>query len=225
MVNQNTGGTTEKRDTQGKIICNCCGKSFYICHSRKKGSEINSHPYYIRATKKKEGKNVCDNDNIKLDKVDLFIEDLSKNYYKNIRLSNKARLVKLQDELKQAKTKSVVEINKEIDDIRINIIKSEQQLSKLIDNFLECSDVTKKVIDKKIEVLEVDIERNNSEILKLERSKANLDSDKLEIENKIKEIKKELKVINTTELTREQLMDKIKFIKIDKSNKVIVEYC
>lgn len=225
LLHQNTGGTTEKRDTHGKLICNCCGKSFYICHSRKKESAINSHPYYICATKKKEGKGVCDNDNIKLNKVDLFIYDLCKNYYKNIRLSNKAKLVKLQSELKQAKTKSVVDINKQIDDIKINIARNEEQLSKLIDNFLVRSDIMKKVIDKKIKDLEVDIEQDNSEILKLERSKNNIDNDKLEIENKIKEIKKELKELDTTELTREQLMDKVKFIKIDKGNKFIVEYC
>lgn len=83
----------------------------------------------------------------------------------------------------------------------------------------------KKVIDKKIKALEISIEQDNNEVLKLERSKNTIDSDKLEIENKIKEIKKELKVLDTTELTREQLMDKIKFIKIDKGNKFIVEYC
>ena len=45
---------------------------------------------------------------------------------------------------------SVVEINKSIITIKKDVVKKEDQLSKLIDNFLECSDITKKVIDKKI---------------------------------------------------------------------------
>lgn len=225
LLHQNTGGTTTKRDTQGKLICNCCGKNFYVCHSRKIGSAINSHPYYICATKKKFGKNVCDNDNIKLNKIDDFIENLAKNYYKNIRLSHKAKLVKLQLELKNYKSISVIDINNSIEEINKRISHNEEQLSKLIDSFLEnSSDVMKKIIDKKIKGLELLIEEDNLKILELERKKNNIGSDKLELEKKIKEIKNELKKVDTVELTREELMEKIKYIKVDKGNSLIVEY-
>lgn len=224
LLHQNTGGTVERRDTSDKIICNCCGKNFYICHSKNIGSGINSYPYYICSTKKKQGKNVCDNDNIQVKKIDLFINDLSKNYYKNIRLSNKAKLIKLQGELKKLKNRSVSEINDECEAIKSENIHNEEQLSKLIDNFLGCSDVMKKVIDKKINELELIIQNNNNKILDLERSKANVDADRVKIENKIKELKKELSKIDTVELTREELMDKIKYIKVAKGNKFIVEY-
>ena len=82
----------------------------------------------------------------------------------------------------------------------------------------------KKVIDKKINDLELIIQNNNNKILELERSKANMDVDKVSLENKIKELKKELSRIDTVELTREELMDKIKYIKVAKGNKFIVEY-
>lgn len=195
LLHQNTGGTTTKRDTQGKLICNCCGK------------------------------NVCDNDNIKLDKIDDFIENLAKNYYKNIRLSHKAKLVKLQLELKNYKSISVIDINNSIEEINKRISHNEEQLSKLIDSFLEnSSDVMKKIIDKKIKGLELMIEEDNLKILELERKKNNIGSDKLELEKKIKEIKNELKKVDTSELTREELMEKIKYIKVDKGNSLIVEY-
>lgn len=224
LLHQNTGGTVEKRDTSDKIICNCCGKNFYICHSKKIGSGINSYPYYICSTKKKHGKNVCDNNNVQVRKIDAFIEDLAKNYYKNIRLSNKAKLIKLQEKLKKLKNRSVKEINDECEAIKSENTRHEEQLSKLIDNFLECSDVTKKVINNKIYDLELTIQKNNNKILELERSKTDLDADKTSIEKAIKEIKKELSKFDTVELTREELMEKIKCIKVDKGNKFIVEY-
>lgn len=146
LLHQNTGGTVERRDTTDKVICSCCGKNFYICHSKKIGSGINSYPYYICATKKKQGKNVCDNDNVQVKKIDAFIDDLTKNYYKNIRLSNKAKLYKLQSKLKALKSKSVVDINTECESIKTENIQHEQQLSKLIDSFLDCSEVMKRII-------------------------------------------------------------------------------
>ena len=82
----------------------------------------------------------------------------------------------------------------------------------------------KKIIDKKIKCLELLIEEDNSKILELERKKNNIGSDKLELEKKIKEIKNELKKVDTVELTREELMEKIKYIKVDKGNSLIVEY-
>ncbi|WP_243170820.1 zinc ribbon domain-containing protein [Clostridium algidicarnis] len=223
-MHQNTGGTIEERDTTNKIICNCCGKNFYICHSKKIGSSINSYPYYICATKKKHGKNVCDNDNVQAKNIDAFIDDLSKNYYKNIILSNKAKLYKLQSQLKTLKSKSVVDINNECESIKAENIQHERQLSKLTDSFLDCSEVMKRIIDKKISGLELLIQENNNRILELERSKTNIDSDKLDIERKIRELKKELTKLDTVEITREQLMDKISCIKVYRGNKFIVEY-
>lgn len=190
-MHQNTGGTIEKRDTTHKIICNCCGKNFYICYSKK---------------------------------IDAFIDDLSKNYYKNIRLSNKAKLYKLQSQLKTLKSKSVIDINNECEAIRAENIQYEQQLSKLIDNFLDCSEIMKRIIDKKISSLELLIQDNNNRNLELERIKANIDGDKVDIERKIRELKKELTKLDTVEITRDQLMDKISCIKVDKGNKFIVEY-
>lgn len=224
LLHQNTGGSIEKRDTRNKLICNCCGKNFYICHSKKKGSSINSYPYYICANKKKNGKNVCDNDNVQLKKLDVFINDLCENYYKNIRLSNKAKLYKLQEELKAQKSKSVIDINNQVEEIRTDNLQLEEKLGRLIDNFLDSSEIMQKVIDKKIKSLEVLIHDNSNKILELERSKSCIDSDKLELEKAIRELKKELKKVDTVELTREQLMDKVKCIKVDKGNNFIVEY-
>lgn len=194
------------------------------CYSRKKGSTVNNYPYYICSTKKKKGKRECDNNNVQVRKIDSFIDDLCKTYYRNIRLRNKVKLYQLQSKLKKQKEKSVVDLNNEILGLRNKINDSEDQLSKLIDNFLECSDVMRKVIDKKIKDLEIIIENYNNRILELERSKENIDSYKITLERQIKEVKKELKTLDTTELTREELMEKIRFIKVDKGNKFIVEY-
>ena len=224
LLHGNSGKHINRRDTSDKLICDCCGKNFYICHSKKIGSSINSYPYFICSTKKKKGKNECDNDNVQLKKLDTFINDLCKNYYKNIRLSNKAKLYKLQADLKALKTKSTITINNEIEAIRVKNSEQEQQLSKLIDNFLECSEVMKKVIDKKIHNLETSIQDNNNKILELERSKNTIGSDKLELERSIRELKKELTKLDTVELTREQLMEKISCIKVARGNNFIVEY-
>lgn len=224
LLHGNSGKHIDRRDTSDKLICSCCGKNFYICHSKKIGSSINSYPYFICSTKKKKGKNVCDNDNVQLRKVDAFIDDLCKNYYRNIRLSNKAKLYKLQADLKALKCKSTITINDEIEDIKQINSEQEQQLDKLVDNFLECSEVMKKVIDKKIHNLEISIQDNNNKILELERSKNTIDSDKLEVEKSIRELKKELTKLDTVELTREQLMEKVSCIKVAKGNNFIVEY-
>ena len=224
LLHGNSGKHINRRDTSDKLICNCCGKNFYICHSKKIGSGINSYPYYICSTKKKKGKNECDNDNVQLKKLDVFINELCKNYYKNIRLSNKVKLYKLQADLKDLKSKSTNTINNEIEAIRVKNFEQEEQLDKLIDNFLECSEVMKKVIDKKIHNLEVSIQSNNNKIIELERSKNTIDSDKVELERSIRELKKELTKLDTVELTREQLMEKISCIKVDRGNNFIVEY-
>ncbi|MGL5067252.1 MAG: recombinase family protein [Sarcina sp.] len=224
LLHGNTGKHTTKRDTRDKIICGCCGKNFYICHSKKIGSGINSHPYYICATKKKSGKSACDNNNIQTKKIDNFIEDLSKNYYKNIRLKNKAELTRLKLKLKKYKSRSTTEVNKEIEELKDIICNDENKLSGLIDSFLESSDTIKRVIDKKIKDIESNIKINNDKILELERSKNNLDNEKIEIQNKINILNRELKVVDTTELTREQIMDKIKYIKINRNNNLVVEY-
>ena len=157
-------------------------------------------------------------------KLDAFINDLRKNYYKNIRLSNKAKLYKLQADLKTLKSKSTITINNEIKAIKQINSEKEQQLDKLVDNFLECSEIMKKVIDKKIHNLEISIQDNNNKILELERSKNTIDNDKLEVEKSIRELKKELTKLDTVELTREQLMEKISCIKVAKGNNFIVEY-
>ncbi|MGL4989650.1 MAG: recombinase family protein [Sarcina sp.] len=224
LLHGNTGKHTTKRDTRDKIICGCCGKNFYICHSKKIGSGINSHPYYICATKKKSGKSACDNNNIQTKKIDNFIEDLSKNYYKNIRLKNKAELTRLKIKLKKYKSRSTTDINNEIEELKDIICNDENKLSSLIDSFLESSDTIKRVIDKKIKDIESNIKINNDKILELERSKNNLDNEKLEIQNKINILNRELKVVDTTELTREQIMDKIKYIKVNRNNNLVVEY-
>lgn len=133
-------------------------------------------------------------------------------------------MYKLQADLKALKTKSTITINNEIEAIRVKNSEQEQQLSKLIDNFLECSEVMKKVIDKKIHNLETSIQDNNNKILELERSKNTIGSDKLELERSIRELKKELTKLDTVELTREQLMEKISCIKVARGNNFIVEY-
>ena len=224
LLHGNSGKHIDRRDTSDKLICSCCGKNFYICHSKKIGSGINSYPYFICSTKKKKGKNECDNDNVQVRKVDAFIDSLCKNYYKNIRLSNKAKLYKLQTDLKALKNKSTITINNEIQSIREQNSEQEQKLDKLIDNFLGSSEVMKKVVDKKIHKLEMSIQHNNNRILELERSKNTIDSDKLELEKSIRELKKELAKLDTVELTREQLMKKISCIKVAKGNNFTVEY-
>ena len=133
-------------------------------------------------------------------------------------------MYKLQADLKTLKSKSTITINNEIKAIKQINSEKEQQLDKLVDNFLECSEIMKKVIDKKIHNLEISIQDNNNKILELERSKNTIDNDKLEVEKSIRELKKELTKLDTVELTREQLMEKISCIKVAKGNNFIVEY-
>lgn len=92
LLHRNRDKDIDRRDTSDKIICDCCGKNFYICHSKKIGRSINSYSYYICSTKKKKGKSEWDNDNLKLRKVDDFIDYICKDYCKKIRLSNKTKL-------------------------------------------------------------------------------------------------------------------------------------
>ncbi|UZP04426.1 recombinase family protein [Clostridium botulinum] len=224
LLHGNTGKHTTKRDTRDKVICGCCGKSFYICHSRKIGSGINSHPYYICATKKKQGKGACNNNNVQVKKVDNFIDELKKNYYKNIRLKNKAELTKLKLKLKKCKNTSITEIKKEIEVLKVFIGKKEVELMDIMDDFSSKGDVIKRIANKKMDLISQEIEASENKILELDRSKNNLDNDKLDIQNKINVISRELKVVDTTELTREQLMDKIRFIKVNPNNKLVVEY-
>ena len=133
-------------------------------------------------------------------------------------------MYKLQADLKALKSKSTITINNEIEAIKQMNSEQEKQLDKLVDNFLECSEVMKKVIDKKINNLEITIQDNNNKILELERSKNTIDNDKLELEKLIRELKKELTKLDTVELTREQLMEKSSCIKVAKGNNFMVEY-
>ena len=110
---------------------------------------VNEYPYdYYKCcdvAKEELENNERPNVKRKLDNIDDFIENLAKNYYKNIRLSHKAKLVKLQLELKNYKSISVIDINNSIEEINKRISHNEEQLSKLIDSFLEnSSDGSKK---------------------------------------------------------------------------------
>ncbi|WP_300696561.1 recombinase zinc beta ribbon domain-containing protein, partial [uncultured Clostridium sp.] len=73
LLHGNKGKNMSKRNTQGKIICAKCGKSYYICHSKSLGSAVNTNPYYICATKKNKGKAVCDAENLSVKQVEMYL--------------------------------------------------------------------------------------------------------------------------------------------------------
>lgn len=225
LLHQNTGKGITKRDTRNKVICGCCGMNFYICHSKKINSAINSYPYYICATKKKKGKNVCNVENITLKKIDKYIDDLARNYYKNIKIQGKFKLVKLKLELQELKKISIIDINNEIVNVENSIEELEEKMSSLIDSFTsETSEILKKIVKKKLEELEFAINNENNKLIELRRIVNNSDEKKLELESKIKRLNKELEPIKIEPLTRAELMEKISFIKVNKNNKLVVEY-
>lgn len=221
LLNGNKGKNISKKDTRGKIICGKCEASYYVCHSKKIGSSINSYPYYICSTKKSKGKNACNAENIQVKLVDNFIEDQRLHYYDNIKLRCKLTLKQLERKLSKLNNTTAQEVNNSIFEKNNQIKNHKSKLENLLDNFLSdtTSETMKKVIQNKIENLEIEIKELEEDALSLQRLVIDKDKETNLIKSKIKQLKKEISANNKNELTRNELMDKLELIKVlDKSN-------
>lgn len=225
LLHGNKGKNISKKDTRGKIVCGKCGASYYICHSKKIGSGINSYPYYICSTKKSKGKSSCDAKNIQVKLVDNFIEEQRLHYYDNIKLRCKLKIKQLERKLSNLDKTNGDEVNKSIIEKSNEIKKQKNKLESLLDNFLSdnTSETMKKIIQSKIESIENNIKELEEEVLCLERLVIDKDKEKNIIKSKIKELRKEINEKHKNELSRNEWIDKVEVIKvIDKSNFEVV---
>ena len=221
LLHGNKGKNISKRDTQGKIICANCGKSYYICHSKSLGSAINTNPYYICATKKNKGKVVCDAENLSVKQVETYLEELRLHYYDNVELRNKIKIEQLKDELSSIANATDIEVLAKIKDNNTEIKTRQETIDQLLDKFLSnATESTKNLVEKKICIIEEEISKLEAENSSLDELLRNKDAEKNKIKHKIQLLEKEL-LVSHDELTREELMNKLVSIKVH-SKKVLV---
>lgn len=135
LLHGNKGKNMSKRNTQGKIICAKCGKSYYICHSKSLGSAVNTNPYYICATKKNKRKAVCDAENLSVKQVEMYLEELRLHYYDNVELRNKIKIQQLKDELSEITNATDQEVLSKIEDNNLVINTRQETIDQLLDKF------------------------------------------------------------------------------------------
>ena len=221
LLHGNKGKNISKRDTQGKIICAKCGKSYYICHSKSLGSAVNTNPYYICATKKNKGKAVCNAENLSLKQVENYLEELRVHYYDNIELRNKIKIQQLKDELSRITNATDQEVLSKIDDNNLAINIRQETIDQLLDKFLSnATESTKKLVEKKISTIEEEISKLEADNSSLDELLINREAEKNKIKHKIYLLEKEL-LVSHDELTRVELMDKLVSIEVH-SKKVLV---
>ena len=221
LLHGNKGKNMSKRDTQGKIICAKCGKSYYICHSKSLGRAVNTNPYYICATKKNKGKAVCNAENLSLKQVENYLEELRVHYYDNIELRNKIKIQQLKDELSRITNATDQEVLSKIDDNNLAINIRQETIDQLLDKFLSnATESTKKLVEKKISTIEEEISKLEADNSSLDELLINREAEKNKIKHKIYLLEKEL-LVSHDELTRVELMDKLVSIEVH-SKKVLV---
>lgn len=221
LLHGNKGKNISKRDTQGKIICAKCRKSYYICHSKSLGSAINTNPYYICATKKKDGKKGCDSENLSVKQVENYLEELRVHYYDNVELRNKVKIQQLKEELNEVSNATDQDILAKIRNNNLEIKNRQEVMEQLLDKFLSnATESTKKLLEKRIISIEEEISKlevDNNALDELLRDK---EAEKNKIKHKIHLLEKEL-LIKHEELTRVELMNKLVSIEVH-SKKVLV---
>lgn len=221
LLHGNKGKNISKRDTQGKIICAKCRKSYYICHSKSLGSAINTNPYYICATKKKDGKKGCDSENLSVKQVENYLEELRVHYYDNVELRNKVKIQQLKEELNEVSNATDQDILAKIRKNNLEIKNRQEVIEELLDKFLSnATESTKKLLEKRIISIEEEISKlevDNNTLDELLRDK---EAEKNKIKHKIQLLEKEL-LIKHEELTRVELMNKLVSIEVH-SKKVLV---
>lgn len=221
LLNGNKGKNISKRDTQGKIICAKCGKSYYICHSKTLGSAANTNPYYIFATKKNKGKAVCDAENLSLKQLEKYLEDLRVHYYDNVELRNKVKIQQLKDELKASTNATDNEVLAKIKENSLEIKYKQETIDQLLDKFVSNStESTKKLVEKKIILIEEEVAKLEAENKSLDDLLRNREDEKNKIKHNIQLLEKEL-LVNHDELTRMELMNKLVAIEVH-SKEVLV---
>ncbi|MFQ7000492.1 MAG: recombinase family protein [Clostridium sp.] len=186
LLHGNKGKNISKRDTQGKIICANCGKSYYICHSKSLGSAINTNPYYICATKKNKGKVVCNAENLSLKQIEKYLEDLRLHYYDNVELRNKIKIQQLKDELSSITNATDSEVLNKIKDNNLAIKTRQETIDQLLDKFVSnATESTKNLIEKKISSIEEEVSKLEAENNSLDELLRNKEAEKNKIKHKI----------------------------------------
>lgn len=221
LLHGNKGKNISKRDTQGKIICSKCGKSYYICHSKSLGSAINTNPYYICATKKNKGKKVCDAENLSVNEVEKYLEELRLHYYDNVELRNKFKIQQLNEELNKISNATDQEILGKIKSNTVEIKNRQASIEQLLDKFLSnATESTKKLVENRIISIEEEISRLETDNNTLDELLRDKEAEKNKVKHKIHILEKEL-LVKHEELTRVELMNKLVSIEVH-SKKVLV---
>lgn len=215
----NKGQNARIYDTRGKIKCKC-GANFVRCVTTKVADKPQNQHYLICGNKKKYGKEYCGAENITVGMLDSFIEQQRKNYYKNIQLQTRVKIMQLEkeiDNISKVEVFSIKEKEEELDILR-------EKLDKLLDTFLSSSETMQKLVERKIGELEYHIKRLELEISNIKSIYADKEKHLRQLNNKIMKLKQEL--INSTdkELTRKEWLDKIDKIAIESKSNFNVVY-
>lgn len=206
----NKGQNARIYDTRGKIKCKC-GANLVRCVTTKVADKPQNQHYLICGNKKKYGKNYCGAENITVGMLDRFIEEQRRNYYKNIQLQTRVKIMQLEKEIDNIAKVEVFSIKGKEEEL--NVLR--EKLDKLLDTFLYSSETMQKLVEKKIGELEHHIKRLELEISNIKSIYSDKEKHIRQLNNKIIKLKQEL--INSTEkeLTRKEWLDKVDKITIE----------
>lgn len=140
----------------GLIYCGKCGSSYLSNVDR-------GRRFYNCKTKRQKGTNECDNTNISLAKLDQLITTI--NYRRYVFQRKTINIVMLEGLEGYLKNKSIINSNKEVNNLNLELSKNKLKRIKLLNLYLsgnvdECDFLdTKKPLDSKIDNLEKKIEQ------------------------------------------------------------------
>lgn len=142
-------------------------------------------------------------------------------YYDNVELRNKIKIQQLKDELSGITNATDQEVLAKIKDNYLAINIKQETIDQLLNKFLfNATESTKKLLEKKICIIEEEISKLEADNSLLDELLINREAEKNKTKHKIHLLEKEL-LVNHDELTRVELMNKLVSIEVH-SKKVLV---
>ncbi|GEM_PF-5893664 len=154
---------------------------------------MNTNPCYICFTKKNKGKKICNAENLSVNQVESYLEDLRVHYYDNVDLRNKAKIQQLKGELNEVSNITDIEIAKCIEINKKEIDEKQEVIGQLLVRFLSnATESTRKAIEKRIASIEEVIAKIESENKMFNELLRDKEAEKNILKHKIHVLGKEL---------------------------------
>ncbi|HHD2752387.1 TPA: recombinase family protein [Clostridium perfringens] len=202
----NRGINSNKYDTRGKVKCKKCGCNYNRAVEKRVEDKPKRSQYLICGNKKKNGKEICDAENINIGILDDYIDRERKLYCDQIKTKMKVELIYLKKELEDREKLSKKEIEDEKEILSKELINLKAKENSMIDEFLiENNSESIESLADNLKEVEERIKELQNKIFDLEE----IESFKVRQRLKIKELEQKIENFINDKLTRAEFLNKV----------------